>query len=96
MAEQKRPLRSRIDIGIGLISFSVLIVAVALSAMRLVADTLGFVLLIAAAAIVLIAVLWTAAIRNSRAERTARLRLQSRHLLSAMVVSQARKGRPGS
>ncbi|HWM33869.1 MAG TPA: hypothetical protein VNR36_06480 [Pseudolysinimonas sp.] len=82
MAEQqrrRRSLRSRIDIGIGLISFSVLIIAVALTGMRLVADTLGFVLLIAAAALVLIAVLWTAAVRNSRAERTARLRLQREH-----------------
>lgn len=70
---------SRIDIGIGLISFTVLIVALAISVMRLVSETLGFVLLVAVAAIVLIAVLWIAAIRNSRAERTARRRLQQQH-----------------
>jgi hypothetical protein len=68
-----------VDVGIGLISFTVLIVAVAVTGVRFVADSLGFVLLVIAAAVVLIAVLWTAAIRNGRAERTARRRLQQEH-----------------
>jgi hypothetical protein len=70
---------SRIDIGVGLISFTVLIVAVTITGMRLVSETLGFVLLVAFAGAVLVAVLWTAAIRNGRAESTARRRLQDEH-----------------
>lgn len=82
MAEQqrrRRPLLGRVDVGIGLISFTVLIVAVAATGVRFVADSLGLVLLVVAAALVLVAVLWTAAIRNGRAERIARRRLQQEH-----------------
>jgi hypothetical protein len=80
VAEQgRRALTGRIEIGIGLISFTVLIVAVAVSLIASLRESLGLTLLAAVAAIVLIGVLWTSAIRNGHAERVARLRLKDEH-----------------
>ena len=81
MVEQRRrrPITSRIDIGVGLISFTLLLSAATVTVMQLVRDTLGLVLLAALAGTALIAVLWISAIRNSRAERAARQRLQEQH-----------------
>jgi hypothetical protein len=69
----------RVDIGVGLISFTVLIAGAALSLIGYARESLGIALLVAAAAIALIGVLWTAAIRNGHAEREARRRLQAEH-----------------
>lgn len=81
MAEQqrRRALTGRIDIGFGLIGFTVLIAGLAVTIIGFVRDSLGLTLLVAAAATALIGVLWTAAIRNGRAEREARRRLEAEH-----------------
>lgn len=77
--EQRRGLSSRIDIGAGLISATVVIIALAIFSLQFVRDSLGLMLLIVALAVVLTAVLWTLAIRNNREEGTARRRLQAEH-----------------
>jgi hypothetical protein len=79
VAQRRRPLSSRIDIGIGLICFTLLITAATATAVRLFEGSLGLMLLVGAAGLALVAVLWIAAIRNGRAERNARRRLLEQH-----------------
>lgn len=74
-----RFLLTRVDVGFGLLSFTLAIVVVAVSAGLAVRESIGLVLLVAAAAAALLAVLWVSALRNGRVEKTARLRLQQEH-----------------
>lgn len=79
MATMRRRAAGRIQVGVGLISFSVLIaglgyvLAVALTELVVV----RIVILLASAAVIV--ALWAAAIRNGRAEREARDRLRAEH-----------------
>ena len=75
----KRSVSQRIEIGVGLISFSILIAALAITVAGQFSEDLGLRLVILAFGVAIIAVLWTAAVRNSRIERNARTLLREQH-----------------
>ena len=75
-----RKVTGGIQIGVGLISFSILIMALFISVAGFFAPgSLPLRLLIVALGIAAVGVLWTAAIRNGRAEREVRDRLRAEH-----------------
>ena len=72
-------LSSRIEVGAGLLSFTLAILIVGVVGALSVRETLGLVLLVVLATAALVAALWAAALRNGRAEKRARTRLQGEH-----------------
>jgi hypothetical protein len=77
--DQRRGIGGSLEVGIPLISGTVAIIAAAVGvAATLVVETAPRILIFALVAI-LIAVLWTLAIRNSRVERDFRTRLKAEH-----------------
>jgi hypothetical protein len=82
VGEQRRRrgiLTGRVEIGFGLFSFTLVIAVLSLSWFVAARGSLGFQLLALGAGAVLIGVLWTSAVRNGRAEKLARVRLQEEH-----------------
>ena len=75
----KRRVGGGIQIGLGLISFSILILALFVVTAGFFPQDLGLRLLIVAAGVAIVGVLWSVAVRNGRFERAARERLQSEH-----------------
>jgi hypothetical protein len=78
VAAQQRT-RGRIEVGVPLISVTAAIVVAAVALAARATDIAGVRILIGVLALVLIAALWVAGLRNSRIEREARTRLQSEH-----------------
>ena len=74
-----RVVTGGIQVGLGLISFSILIAALGISIAGIFTDDLGLRLVILALAAATIGVLWTAALRNGRVEHAARERLRAEH-----------------
>jgi hypothetical protein len=75
----KRGLFERIQVGFGLISFSVAILVVGMVFAILTTDDVPLRLVIVVAVAALIGVLWSLAIRNGAEERDARRRLREQH-----------------
>jgi hypothetical protein len=75
----KRKVTGGIQIGLGLISFSILILALFISIAGFFVGSLPVRLVIIALGVVLVGVLWTVAVRNGRAEREVRDRLKAEH-----------------
>jgi hypothetical protein len=93
----KRKVGGGLHVGVGLISFSILILALAISVAGIFVDSLGVRLLVVAAGVVLVVVLWMVAVRNGRAVREFRDRLKTEN--PGALVEQVRlwmlpKGRP--
>jgi hypothetical protein len=78
MTSPKRPA-PRLQVGLGLISFSVVIAVLAMMIAVVSTQDLPLRLLIIAFGLILIGVLWVVAIRNGREEREARKRLRDDH-----------------
>jgi hypothetical protein len=86
-----------IQIGLGLISFSILIAALDITIAGFFVNDLGLRLVILALGVAAIGVLWTAAIRNGRVERDARKRLLAENpgaLVERVRVWALPHGRP--
>ena len=86
-----------IQIGVGLISFSILIAAIDITIAGWFVNDLGVRLVILALGVAVIGVLWAAAIRNGRVEKEARSRLLAEHpgaLVERVRVWTLPHGRP--
>lgn len=79
MTSAKRGPLGRLEVGFGLISFSVVIVVVAMATAVAVAQDVPLRIVIIAFALVLVGVMWVSAIRNGSEERDARRRLRDEH-----------------
>jgi hypothetical protein len=79
MTSPKRTGLGRLQVGFGLISFSVVILVLGMMFAVIFADTVPVRIAIVAIAVVLIGVLWISAIRNGAEEREARKRLRDEH-----------------
>jgi hypothetical protein len=79
MTQAKRSAMGRIQVGFGLISFSVVLVVVGMTVAIVFGRDLTARIAILALAGALIAVLWVAAVRNGTEEREARRRLRDEH-----------------
>jgi hypothetical protein len=93
----KRVVTGGLQIGLGLISFSILIAALDITIAGFFVNDLGVRLVILALGVAAIGVLWTAAIRNGQVEREARKRLQAEHagaLVERVRVWTLPNGRP--
>lgn len=90
----------RMQVGVGLISFTVVIAMIGITLISWFADT-GVRILIAVLFLAAIGVLWTSAIRNGRVERDFRRRLKEQHpgaLVERVILWSLPKGRvePGT
>lgn len=84
----KRNVTGGLQVGVGLISFSVLILGVFVALAASFGPTLEVRLVIVILGIALVGVLWVAAVRNGRAEKAFRARLQEQH--PASLVERVR------
>jgi hypothetical protein len=86
-----------LQIGLGLISFSILILALFITVGGWFVNDVGARFLIIGIGVVLVAVLWVIAVRNGRIEKAARLRLQAQHpgsLVERVKLWMLPEGRP--
>jgi hypothetical protein len=79
MTSAKRGPIGRLEVGFGLISFSVVIVVLAMTFAVVVTQDVALRIVVVVFALVLIGVLWVSAIRNGAEERDARRLLREQH-----------------
>lgn len=79
MTQAKRGPMGRIQVGLGLISFSVVILVLAVTTAVVVTPDVPLRIVILVFAAVLVGVLWVSAVRNGAEEREARRRLREQH-----------------
>lgn len=79
MTTDKPGALGRLEVGFGLISFSVVIVVVAMATAVAVTQDVTLRIVIVAFALVVVGIMWVSAIRNGEEERDARRRLRDQH-----------------